>query len=411
MMHNLKKLVALGAAAGLLTACSSGDGGSAAEGSSGPLRIGVLVNTAGALVTSSELSDLGFEFAAAQASEKYLDGREIELVRVEQDGTAQGAVTAATRLIQQEGVKIVTGSNTTDQGLALGPVVTRLGGVYVDFTAQGNDLTGKGCQTGYFRVTTNAAGYSRLAATVAEGTEVKKWAYIGSDYGFGRDLEAGLQDSITSVGGEITKSVFVPLGSADYGSYVSQLRDDDATGIIVGLAGSDAATFIKQGLQFKLFDKYDSVIGDGFLTNLLPEDLPTYAPQLPQAVEIAGLFNDRLDTPEAAEYVEAYQAAHTGSEASLSGNPAVFSAYQSVAVIAQAVAQAGTDDVKAVSDALSNGTFETPAGETSMRAEDHQLLTNGIVSKPEEIDGSWALAPVEVVPASEIEPPASGCDL
>ncbi|WP_134765203.1 ABC transporter substrate-binding protein [Nocardioides sp. 1609] len=408
MMYNVKKMVALGAAAVLLAACSSPDE-DGSGGASGPLKIGVLVNTAGALVTSSEQANIGLKFAADQASEKY--GREIELVPIEQDGTAQGAVTAATRLIQQEGIKIITGSNTTDQGLALGPVVTRLGGVYVDFTAQGNDLTGKGCQAGYFRVTSNAAAFARLAATVAKGTEVKKWAFIGSDYGFGRDLEAGLQDSLAESGSEITESVFVPLGSADYGSYISQLRDDDATGIIVGLAGSDASTFIKQGLQFEVFDKYESVIGDGFWATLLPEDLPTYAPQMPQAVEIAGLFNDRLDTPEAKEYVEAYKAAHTGSEASLGGSAPVYSAYQSVSIIAQAVADAGTDDVKAVSEALASGTFETPAGEVSMRADDHQLLTKGLVSKPEEIDGSWVLNPVEVIEAGDIEPPLGDCNL
>jgi branched-chain amino acid transport system substrate-binding protein len=395
----------------LLTAACGSSAGDSSSGSSGEVKIGVLENTAGALAATAGQSKAGLEYAAKDVSKRYLDGRKIKLVYIEDDGTAQGAVTAATKMIQQNGVKILTGSNTTDQGLALGPVVSRLGGLWIDFTAQGNELTGKSCQPGYFRVTGNAGSYARLAAKSAGGTSVKKWAFLGSDYGFGRDLDAGVRQAFDEQGLEVTKSIFAPLGSADFGSYISQLRSDPAEGLVVGLAGSDAATFIKQATQFKLFDKYKSIIGDGFLANLTPQDVPVYAAKIPQAIEIAGNLNQYMDNPEAKAYIDGYVAANPGKTAADAALPSTVTAYQALAIVAQAVAKAGATDPKSVSKALSGGKFEIPSGKVELRAADHQLLANGVISKPSQVDGKWVLKFQEVVKGADIEPPVSGCKL
>jgi branched-chain amino acid transport system substrate-binding protein len=398
---------ALAAAVALtLAGCGGGSGG---ESGGKPLKIGILLNKSGVLSATSADAQKGYELAAEQAASQ-LGGRKVELVEIEHDGTPAGTAAAAMQMIQQKGVKLLTGPNTTAQGLAVGPVVTRLGGVWIDSTSQGSDTTGKSCQPSYFRVVLTVHQYVQLFAAYLKDSPVKNWAFIGSDYAFGRDMGAGIKEKAAAAGGKVTKEIYSPLGNADFGTAISQLAGDGAKGLVTALSGSDAATFSKQAVQFDLFKKYDVVVGDGLLGNLPTAQLPSVAHKMTNAVEIAGNYNPDLQTAENKQYLALWQKKYPGQDYESLALKSV-NYYNAVSTYVQAVAVAKSDDGLKVRAALAGGRFTYPQGTVTIRAQDHQALLPGLVTTAKEAGGGWKFKISKNYTADQIEAPVDGCKL
>ncbi len=411
MKPRLTALVAGAVVAALaLSACGSSSGSkSSSSGSSGPLKIGILVNKSGVLASLGSLAQDAYDVAAAQAP-TYLNGRKVEFVKVEGDGTAAGTVAAVTQLIEQDHVKLLTGPNTDDQGLALAPIVKRLGAVWLDSTSQGNALSGSSCSAGYYKIDLNVNQYAKLISSYLTGTTVTKWSFIGSDFGFGHDLATAVGTQIKGLGGSVNQTIFSPLGTADFGTAISQLSGSDSTGLVVSLAGSDAATFAKQAVQFKLFSKYKTIIGDGLLSNIPAAQLPALAPSLTNSVEIAVPFSNQSTDAAATAYLSQWKTQFAGTDKSFEEQNFV-NFYNTVVLYEQAVAKAKSDDATAVRKALSGGTFDLAQGPIMIRAADNLAQLPGTVLAPKQVSGSWQLTLVKQFAADQLTVPVDGCKL
>ena len=76
----------------------------------------------------------------------------------------------------------------------------------------------------------------------------KKIATVGEDYSFVYTQVFGLALDYCPLGGQITKRIWVPLGTKDFGSVISGLPDD-VDSIYLGLGGADALNFLNQYQQ------------------------------------------------------------------------------------------------------------------------------------------------------------------
>lgn len=392
-----------------LAACAGA--GSESAGSTEPLRIGVLVNKAGNLAQASAEAHAGYELAAKAAPEK-LGGRPVELVVVEHDGTPAGTGAAATQLVQQRGVDFITGVTSTAQSLAVGPVVTRLGGIFVDTTAQGNQLTGADCQAGYYRATASAAIYSQVVGEAIKTSPAKSWSIVVADYAFGRDMADGVSQAVAEAGGTVTQVIRTPLGNSDYGSAISQLAGNSSEGLFTALPGADSSTFLKQADQFGLLPRYKQIVGDALMTNLAAGDFAALAPKMQaNTLEVAsGYYPKDATGPASGDYLRRFAEAYPGQDSDELARKAN-NAWNGVQVIVGGVAAAGSDDPSAVRRALAGLTLELPVGTAQMRAEDHQLLLPGAIGKLVEDNGKWRLAQDRAIPADQLVPPVQGCSL
>jgi ABC-type branched-subunit amino acid transport system substrate-binding protein len=89
----------------------------------------------------------------------------------------------------------------------------------------------------------------------------KKWAIIAEDYSTGHDSAAGFAAAVKKSGGTVVKTIYAPLGTTDFGSYISQLASSGADGLFAVEYGADGVAFVNQAAQFGLLKKLKTFIG------------------------------------------------------------------------------------------------------------------------------------------------------
>src|SRR3970282_2981767 len=87
---------------------------------------------------------------------------------------------------------------------------------------------------------------------------------IGFDYAFGGEVAAGFHRTFEEAGGQVVQKLWSPLGTADFGPYLAQLkRDVDA--VYAVFSGADALRFAKQYAEAGLKGRLP-LIGGGTFT-------------------------------------------------------------------------------------------------------------------------------------------------
>src|SRR5215471_21188569 len=110
MTFNRRMLLGLGLAAGLAVPSMA-----VAEGS---IKIGVLATFEGAFAVLGEDSMRGAVMAIDDFGGK-VAGKKIEIIKGSSDGSPDSAVRAIRKLVEQDGVKVVVGPLSGDEGLAI----------------------------------------------------------------------------------------------------------------------------------------------------------------------------------------------------------------------------------------------------------------------------------------------------
>ncbi|MFC7506054.1 ABC transporter substrate-binding protein [Nocardioides sp. GCM10030258] len=400
--------VCLGAAlTGLMivtAACSGGAASTSEQDADGPIRIAVVTPESGPYAAYGEEQREGIQFAADEANANGgIDGHKIELEFADDLGTAEGALAATQKLVQEKNARFVIGLVSSPEMAAVTPKLEAWDALMIGTQGQSDDLTGKSCTSRYFRVTANdTAGVNTLAYWLKEEDE-SQWDSIAADYSFGKDSTAGVEKTIKAEGSKLNAKLFSPLGTADFGSYLSQLSGKG--GLVVSLAGGDAVNFLKQGLQFGVLQKYDTVLVN---TGLSVATLKALDDERLIGALGTNSWMPTADNAETKAFVAAYTEKKGHAPAENVGN-----GYLGMQTLFAGVEEAGSIAPGDVAKALEGLTYNSIQGEVTMRAEDHQIEAPtyvGTVKKDD--DGKLALVATAAIPASENNPePNPACQL
>jgi ABC-type branched-subunit amino acid transport system substrate-binding protein len=331
----------------------------------GNIKVGLLVIDSGPFATYAGLIEEGARTAIDMLNAQGgALGRKFELVVQSHAGTPASAIAAATKLARQSGVTMITGQTLSSHSLALVPKLADLNVLLIDMYAQSNDLMTTSCAPNYFRVNTPDALTTRMMEDYVKSTGAKSWNLISADYASGHSFAKGFGDLVTGMGEPVNQSLFAPVGTTDFGSYISQLSKP-ADGLVVTLFMSDGQSFAKQQKQFGLFDKYKVVIGNGFATDF---QLDAHGDA------VLGVVNSLSWTPELpgarnAEYVKEFVVRNKRRPFYTDADTmAAFETYRA------GVVKAGSTDPAKVRKALEGLMIPTIFGDVQMRAADHQLI-------------------------------------
>ncbi|HRH85258.1 MAG TPA: ABC transporter substrate-binding protein [Rubrivivax sp.] len=364
-----------------------------------PIKVGLLLIDSGPFATYAGLMESG-----AKAAVEILNaeggalGRKFELVIQAHSGTPAGAVAAATKLAQQGGVSMIMGQTQSSHSLALVPKLESLNVLQIDHYAQSNDLMTKSCAPNYFRVNTPDALTTRMMQEFVKTSGAKTWNLISMDYAAGQSFSKSFAELVGSSGGSVQQSLFSPQGTADFGSYISQLsKPTDA--LVVTLFMSDGQSFAKQSKQFGLFDKYKLVLGNGFATDFQLEAMGD---------NVLGVYNTLSWTPELpgtrnAAYVKEFERiAKRRPFYTDADMMATLETYRA------GVIKAGSTDPDKVRKALEGLKIDTIFGNVEMRAADHHLIRQHGMAQVVKGPGGKNVFQMKVVKSGpEIYPPAS----
>jgi branched-chain amino acid transport system substrate-binding protein len=247
----MQKAIGLAAAVALTAVVGSGSANAADK-----IKIGVTATLEGTYTVLGEDGMRGYELAVKAHGGK-AGGREIETVVGSTDASPDSAIRAAKKLVEQDKVDVLVSPLSGAEGIAVRdysktqPQITVInassGAVE---TTYGDPSAGITPSPTFYRFNMDGAQWhAGLGDYIYNVKHYKKIATIAEDYAFTYTQVMGLVVEYCKAGGQISKRIWVPLGTKDFASFIPQLLSEDVDAIYLGLGGADAVNFLNQYQQ------------------------------------------------------------------------------------------------------------------------------------------------------------------
>jgi branched-chain amino acid transport system substrate-binding protein len=247
----MRKRLLLATAAGFTVFVATGSVNAADK-----LKVGVTATLEGTYTVLGEDGMRGYELAVEAHGGKS-GGKEIESIVGSTDASPDSAVRAAKKLVEQDKVDMLISPLSGSEGIAIRdysktqPQITVMNAASGALeTTYGDPSAGITPSPTLYRTNLDGAQWHAGLGDYAYNVKgYKKIATIGEDYAFVYTQVMGLTVEYCKAGGQMTKRLWVPLGTKDFASYIPQLLSEDADAIYLGLGGADAVNFLNQYQQ------------------------------------------------------------------------------------------------------------------------------------------------------------------
>jgi len=361
------------------------------------IKVGLLATLEGPFTVLGQDSVRGAELALKEAGYS-AGGKKIEIVRGSSDASPDSAVKAARKLVEQDGVKILIGPLSGDEGLAVKDYAkTKPDVTFVNGTSAAQDTTLRDPAPNFFRFTTDGAQWmAGLGDYAFNNKKYKKVVTIAEDYSFPYTQVFGFMAEFCKAGGHVPKKFWVPIGNKDYSSVIAAIPDN-VDAIYVALGGADGVNFLTQyhqaGGQAPLIGGSitvdQTVLGSKGKTK-------TYLIGTPSAGPIA----DNWDNPKWKTFVAAYKKAYPNGFPS----PSLFAHgyYVEASAMMEALDTVNgdlSDGQKAFRAALASETVDTPTGMVKLDKNRNAVADIFLTEVAQGEDGNLYNKVVKVIPA------------
>jgi branched-chain amino acid transport system substrate-binding protein len=302
-------------------------------------------------------------------------GHPIELVYGGSDATPDKAVEEARRLVEQEKVDILVGPLSGSEGIAVANYSKEQPGVtFVNGISGAQDTTLKVRSPNFFRFHNDGTQWTAGLGDYAYNTlGWRNVVTIGDDYDFPYSQIAGFVAEFCSIGGNVTKRLWPPLGEEDYSSYITQIPED-VDGFFMGVGGTGTVAFVKQYEQLR-GNLADRIMGGIFMTD--PVILKELGNQV-AGVVTAGMTAGDSQESSYLDYSSALDTAYPDLKGTASSVFA-YGYYTAMEAIAQALEQVKgdlSDGHSAFNDALANLELDAPLGTIKLDENRQAIMDN-----------------------------------
>ncbi len=359
------------------------------------IKIGLLATFEGPFTVLGEDGERGARTAVEEMGGT-VAGKKIEIVKGSSDASPDSAVRAARKLVEQDGVKVLVGPLSGDEGIAIKdyaksqPDVTFLNGA-----SAAQDTTFRDPAPNFFRFGTDGAQWMAGLGTYAFNEKgYKNVAVVAEDYSFPYTQVFGFMAEFCKAGGKVPSKSWVPIGNKDYSSVIAAIPDE-VDAVYVALGGADAVNFLT---QFQQSGGTAPLIG-GSIT--VDQTVLTSEGKLRDVLigtPAAGPVADTNDTPAWNEFVEAYK-----KQPGAFPSPSLFAHayYLNMKAALLALEEVGgdvSDGGAKLRDALSKVSFESPTGKVSLDANRNAIADIYLTEVTETADGTLLNKLIKVVP-------------
>jgi len=282
-------------------------------------------------------------------------GCQVEIVIGDTEGLPEKAKALMEKLITQDGVVAVGGGYHSSVGVASKDVADARG-VPVVFAETWNDTITGDKQKFIFRIAPLSSWASsmiwKFALTVPD---VKKVAILTENTDYGIPAAKETSDGLAT-GGVEAVTFSVDIGTQDFAGIIQRIKAENPDMIITLATGEAAYNFTQQaadagiGPQDLPFQTGQDALESGAYWRNVPDGLNAFIQRIgvPE-----NLFNEK-----GAAFAKVYKE-RTGKSAVESY---AMEAYDSIAILAQAISEAGSTDGSAIVDALENISHEGTLG-------------------------------------------------
>ncbi|MBI4595748.1 MAG: ABC transporter substrate-binding protein [Candidatus Tectomicrobia bacterium] len=337
-----------------------------------PVVIGLVPPLTGTYAANGQDVVRGITLGAKEVNERGgLLGREVKIIPEDTKGDPATAVRKAQKLVDKDGAHFLMGVNASHELLALAPVAKDLKTILVSAIASNEKFTGENCSRYGFRISFN--DYQRLMTLISYAKEQKfqKYYGIGADYAWGHAAIDGAVSELKKAGKEFVAQDFSPLGTTDYATYISKIKQAKPDAVWVALAGNDIITFMQQAKQFGLAQETQLflIVIDIFMLKTIGDAA--------LGVLAQSEYSFAWESPANKKFVEQWLKDYNNEL------PSWFGAnnYNAFNMLVKAIETAKTIDTAKVIEAFEGLTHDGLLYSFKMRKEDHQAMHDGFVCK------------------------------
>lgn len=370
-------------AAGLLLA-----GTAHAEIAGGKVKIGVLTDMSG--IYSVGLGS-GMVTSTKMAVDEFggkINGVPIEIVSADHQNKPDIATSIAARWYDVDGVDVITDVGITTVGFAVLELAKAKNKMIMFVSTGSADFTGKKCAPDNSVQWLYDSYMSGAAIGTATNILGKKWFMLNADYYYGHALEKGVTAALKKAGAEVVGSLFHPIGTNDFSSYILQIKAANPDVVALNNGGDDTANAVKSAREFGLKAK---LVGFGLDTPALVKALT-----LETAHDVYYVTSwVRRDDAETNAFVEKFMAVeHKVPSAFQVGN------YSAVRSYLKAVQATNSTDPKTVIEQMRKTPVRDVLTDDGYLRPDGRMVHSVAlmqIKKPSDSKNEWDLARVDSV--------------
>ena len=372
------------------------------------LRIGVTATLEGTYTVLGEDGMRGYELAKDAHGGK-AGGKEIETIVGSTDASPDSAIRAAKKLVEQDKVDVLISPLSGAEGIAIRdysktqPQITVInassGAVE---TTYGDPSAGVTPSPTFYRFNLDGAQWhAGLGDYIYNVKNYKKIATIAEDYAFTYTQVMGLTVEYCKAGGQITKRIWVPLGTKDFASFIPQLQSEDVDAIYLGLGGADAVNFLN---QYQQAGGQAHLIGGSIMVDQTVLSSKGKAKEALIGTPAASGMADNDPSPKWQAFVKAYQQhPKTGYFKNAFAGPSLLaiSYYNSADAVFNALDQVNgdlSDGNKKFRAALQNMVLDAPNGQIKLDENRQAIGTSFVTEVVKDEKGELVSKVVSVVP-------------
>ena len=268
----------------------------------GPIKIGLIAPlTGGSAFIGRDMSD-GLTLYLEEIGYK-VAGRKIEVITEDTEGVPAVALTKTRKLVEKDGVHVMTGGLLASTGYALQPYIDSKQIPMTYPIMAPDDLTQRQRAKWIIRTSWTSSQHNHPFGEYAYHVlKYRKIATICLDYAFGWEQVGGLQRTFEEAGGKIVQKIWCPMTVTDFSPYLAQISKE-ADAVFAMFFARTALQFAKQYQEFGLKGKIP-VIAGGTTTD--EHVLPSMGDEALGFIT-ALHYSAAIDTPVNKRFVKAYR--------------------------------------------------------------------------------------------------------
>lgn len=365
------------------------------------IKVGIVDCYSGPASTYTNDVRDGFKLVVDQVNkEGGVLGRKIEYTTRDSKFKVGLGLSAAKELIMKRDVDILMGTINSGLALAISDLCKKEKVPFFATFSKSAKITGEKGHRYVFSMNENTAMAGKAAAHGLAMKPFKKYWIAGDDYEYGHALANGVWENLKKLNpqAELLGQSWWKVGEPDFTPYITSILAAKPDCVIVATGGRDCVPFLKAAKATGFNEKVPFYMHTATeLSTLKP--LGLNAPE-----NVLGTSNYHFNFPETKEnktFVSRFKKAYDR----LPKVGALYG-YTTAKLIVKAYEKAGKVDTEKLIDSIEGMTIDSPVGELTLRAEDHQMMYPMFMGTTAKIDGFDFLMPKDLVtiPGKDVMP-------
>jgi branched-chain amino acid transport system substrate-binding protein len=299
-------------------------------------------------------------------------GKKLEVIARDDGGKPGDAVKIAEEMVVKDKVVMIGGTFLSNIGLAVTDFAAQQKVFFLAAEPLADQIVWEKGNRYTFRLRASTYSQAMMLVEQAKKSKAKKWATIAPNYAYGQDAVKAFVTLLKKARPDVEVVVqqWPALGRIDAGAEVQALLKAAPEGIYNVTFGGDLAKFVKEGNARGLFK-------DRTVVSLLtgePEYADPLGADMPEGWIVTGYPWSKIETPEHAAFLKAYQAKYNDYPrlGSIVG-------YTWMYAVAGIIQKAGKTDTESLIKAARGIQLKSPMGPYMFRAIDQQSTLGAYV--------------------------------